>query len=155
MIRGLQPRLGWMLAWQACATVAGVLSLILPAGFVHAAPDFDLIFMLCVFGLVATRMPGSAGPVSSLRELWRGASRLVYLQLYLAIGIAELFALLHGAGSEPGMNGDVLAGSFALVPPSRLRPLVGFALAGLLLMRVGMALLAGARCASGTASNPG
>jgi hypothetical protein len=107
--RLLNPPAPASFALAAVATGAmGLLGASLPRQALESWINIHVLFGLLLCGLVIARYRGCIGywPTGDARGLSRHLSRLVYLVLYLVVGIREILAILnrlfHGGG--PGFS---------------------------------------------------
>ena len=122
--------------WQALGLLAGVSGLYAPPAPGHGAMMLDAVFSLSLCGLAVSYAFGAAG--GSVGEISRGASRIMYLQIYLVIGIAGLGQAIRSIAAGHGLESGLFrtAGAPAgLGTP--LRQLILFGLAPVVVMRVG------------------
>ena len=105
-LRNSYPRERRRSALYVCAAIlvvaVGVLGLERPSGLrqlVEAWIDIHALFGLLLCGLVLARyqwiIHDSAGLDEDIRELSRHLSRIVYLTLYLVIGVSQVIGLVH------------------------------------------------------------
>jgi len=121
---------------QAVGLLAGVWSLHGSPAAAHGAMVLDAVFFLSLCGLsVAYASRAGGGPA---RAISRGACLLMYLQIYLVIGIAGLVdviqSLAAGRGLESGLF-HAAGASAGLGTP--LQHLILFGLAPVVVLRVG------------------